>query len=97
MVYYSVQPTNRPTNTIYILIINELHVGWYINQLDQPDNHRNLGNLQHIGRDYSQPTVGNPQPTTTNQKHLTTNYNQPLQLYYYYYLTNLLLTTYIYL
>ena len=37
MVYFRVQPTNRPTNTIYILIISELHVGWYVNQPNQPD------------------------------------------------------------
>ena len=37
MVYFSDQPSNRPTNTIYILIINDLHVGWYVNQPNQPD------------------------------------------------------------
>ena len=37
MVYFCVQPSNRPTNTIYVLIINKLHVGWYVNQPNQPD------------------------------------------------------------
>ncbi len=67
MVYFSVQPSNHPTNTIYILIISELHVGWYINQLNQPDQ----------PPQFRQSAAHRKRLLTTNRWKPTTNHDQP--------------------
>ncbi|WP_308224396.1 hypothetical protein [Prevotella merdae] len=67
MVYFSDQPSNRPTNTIYILIINELHVGWYVNQPNQPDQ----------PSQFRQSAPHRKRLPTTNRWNPTTNHDQP--------------------
>lgn len=93
MVYFCVQPTNRPTNMILTLIISQLAIGWWRftpNQPDQPDQFSH--SAAHRKRLH---TAYRWKPTTNhNQPHPTTNHIQPNQLFTYYYLTNLLLTTY---
>lgn len=94
MVYFCDQPTNRPTNITVTLIISQLAIGWWYFAPTNQTNRTNLAILLRTGRDYTQPTVGNLQPTTSNQPHPITNHIQPNQLFTYYNLTYLLLTTY---
>ena len=94
-VYFCDQPTNRPTNTTYILIISKLHVGWYHKPPNQPDQPPKFSHSAAHRNRLDRLRVGNLRPTETNQPTNLSNRNQPLQPTTYYYLTYLLLTTYI--
>lgn len=93
--YFCDQPTNRPTNHIYILIISKLRVGWYHKPPNQPDQPPQFSHSAAHRNRLDRLRVGNLRPTETNQPTNLSNRNQPLQPTTYYYLTYLLLTTYI--
>ena len=90
MVYFCVQPTNRPTNIILTLIISQLAIGWWCftpNQPDQPDQFSH--SAAHRKRLHTanrwKPTTNHNQPTAPNQTKPTI----------YLLLLNLLITNYL--